>query len=65
MPKVFADWRCSQAILNFLAETEVGRSYPKPNAAGETLSEADSASESENEDGNASEGSDEPTGGRG
>ena len=28
MPKVFADWRCSQAILDFLARTEVGRSYP-------------------------------------
>ena len=28
MPKVFADWRCSQAILDFLAHTEVGCSYP-------------------------------------
>ena len=29
MPKVFADWRCSQAIMDFLANTEVGRSVPQ------------------------------------
>ena len=36
MPKVFTDWRCSQAILDFLADTEVGRSYPAttPHMAG-------------------------------
>jgi hypothetical protein len=29
MPKVFADWRCSKAILDFLAHTEVGRTVPR------------------------------------
>ena len=65
MPRVFADWRCSQAILDFLAHTEVGRSYPKPNAAGEMPAEADSDSEDEDDDDKASEDTDEPTGGGG
>ena len=42
MPRVFADWRCSQAIIDFLARTEVGRSYPKLDAAdGETNSDSE------------------------
>ena len=45
MPKVFADWRCSRAILNFLAHTEVGRGYPRPPAG-----EADEAGNTEDDD---------------
>ena len=45
MLKVFADWRCSQAILNFLAHTEVGRGYPRPPAG-----EADEAGNTEDDD---------------
>ena len=68
MPRVFADWRCSQAILDFLAHTEVGRSYPKLNAADEMPAETDSDSEDEDDDDDdeeASEDTDEPTGGGG
>ena len=48
MPRVFADWRCSQAILDSLAHTEVGRSYPKPSSdAAASDTDADDGSESD------------------
>jgi hypothetical protein len=50
MPRVFADWRCSQAIIDFLAHTEVGRSYPKLDAGdGETVSDSEEDEDSEAE----------------
>ena len=30
MAKAFNDWRCSMAILSFLAHTDVGRTCPQP-----------------------------------
>ena len=50
MPTLFADWRCSQAIIDFLAHTEVGRSYPKLDAGdGETDSDSEEDEDSEAE----------------
>ena len=45
IPKAFAGWRCSQAILDFLASTEAGWSYPKPDDR-----EEDTASDPESND---------------
>ena len=72
MPKVFADWRCSQAILDFLAHTEVGCSYPATTPRGamgghnppETDGEdddGDSESEADNDDDDRDGSTPEPT----
>ena len=57
MPKVFADWRCSKAILDFLAHTEVGRTVPRTPAPTQGDDEeegedagADEASETEDDE---------------
>ena len=60
MPRVFADWRCSQAILDFLAHTEVGRSYPKPDA-GDRGTDSDSEDSDSEDDDDVSEDTGEPT----
>ena len=63
MPKVFADWRCSQAILDFLAGTEVGRSVPQ-SPRNNPATDSDTGGEEEEEEDDEVEEEEEDEGGR-
>ena len=59
MPKVFADWQCSKAILDFLAHTEVGRTVPRAliqAQAGQSDPARDTEEEEEDEGGESVDG---------